>query len=86
MPGVPREKEARPEARVAAMSAGELEGACGAGFAVLSLGILLVGALMEAVEGAVLAAVLLVLGMARRAGAAAEEEPAEKGAHFEEAR
>ena len=53
------------------MSAGELEGACGAGFAVLSLGFLLVGALMEAVEGAVLAAVLLVLGMARRAGAAA---------------
>ena len=64
MPGVPREKEARPEARVAAMSAGELEGACGAGFAVLSLGFLLVGALR----------------------AAAEEEPAEKGAHFEEAR
>ena len=74
------------------MSARDLAFACGAGFAGLTLGFLLVGALLEAAEGAVAAAVLLFLGVGRRAGTAAEEAPApeeapaEKGAHCEEAR
>lgn len=74
------------------MSARELAFACGAGFAGLTLGFLLVGALMEAAEGAVAAAVLLAFGMGRWAGTAAEEAPAseeapaENGAHCEEAR